>query len=379
MGEIAKDLVVYWNTIPSPYVVDRLNALAEHGGLNFEVWFNERIESDRSWGVDESQWIFRYRYVPKIRIFGRSVHLPFHIFAERPSAIVMGFAKVGFIVGYMWARILRIPVGFHVEPIYESWGKIATFTQWIRRRIFHGIVAVETHGDDGIHYARTMGARKAKIFAVPHTVNPLIYQSDERAQKTRAQQLREELRLEGVTFVYVGRFWWGKSLDTLLKAFCKVQKSSSDPVSLLLIGDGPEEMKLRRLVSDLGLRNVVFVDFVQQIDLPPYYRASHVFVFPTLGDPYGIAPDEAMTCGLPIISTTEAGEIYARVEDWATGFLVPPKDVDAMAEKMRIFVDDQQLIQKMGRAAKERVKDHTPAKWAEGMIEMYKYMLAKNK
>jgi glycosyltransferase involved in cell wall biosynthesis len=144
---------------------------------------------------------------------------------------------------------------------------------------------------------------------------------------------------------------------------------------LLLIGDGPEETSLKRLARDLALRNFVMVDFVQQIELPPYYCASHVFIFPTLGDPYGIALDEAMTCGLPVISTSEAGEIRERVEDGVTGFLVPPKDVNALAGKMRIFVDDSRLIVKMGQKAKERVKGHTPAKWAEGMVEMYRFML----
>ncbi len=52
--------VVYWNNIPSPYMVERFNAVADRGAFEFEAWFNDRIESDRSWNVDESSWRFRF-------------------------------------------------------------------------------------------------------------------------------------------------------------------------------------------------------------------------------------------------------------------------------------------------------------------------------
>jgi len=379
MSRTEKGLVVYWNTIPSPYVVDRLNALAAHDELRFEVWFNERTEADRSWDVDESSWKFSYRYLPKISLLGYSFNLPLYMFLSRPSAIVMGFGKVSFIFGFLCARIMNIPVGFRVVRVFESWGTAHPFTQWIRRRMFRMIFAVETHGRDGAAYARMMGASKARIFIVPQTVNPVIYCSDKKSQKVQAQVLRKKLSLKGITFIYVGRLWWGKSLDTLLRAFAIVQNRAEDPVSLLLIGDGPEEDKLKRLACEMGLQNFVIAGFVQQVNLPPYYRASHVFVFPTLGDPYGIVVDEAMTCGLPVISTTQAGEIHARVEDGVTGFLVPPKDMNALAEKMLIFVNNPNLIKKMGKVAKKRVRGHTPENWAKGMIDLYDYLLRQKK
>ena len=48
-----RPFVVYWNNIPSPYMVERFNALADRNPFEFEAWFNDRIESDRSWDVDE--------------------------------------------------------------------------------------------------------------------------------------------------------------------------------------------------------------------------------------------------------------------------------------------------------------------------------------
>lgn len=60
-GVISMLRVVYWNNIPSPYMVDRFNALAANAPFEFEAWFSDRCHGDRSWTVDESTWRFPYR------------------------------------------------------------------------------------------------------------------------------------------------------------------------------------------------------------------------------------------------------------------------------------------------------------------------------
>ncbi len=86
----------------------------------------------------------------------------------------------------------------------------------------------------------------------------------------------------------------------------------------------PEDGTLRQACAARGIRNVSFVGFIQKRELPRYYALADVFVFPTLGDPYGLVVDEAMACGLPVISTSAAGEIHDRVEDGVNGYIVPP-------------------------------------------------------
>ena len=81
---------------------------------------------------------------------------------------------------------------------------------------------------------------------------------------------------------------------------------------------------MQRICAERGIRNVIFAGFFQKAELPRLYAAADVFVFPTLGDPYGLVVDEAMACSLPIISTSAAGEIRDRVESGVNGFVVPP-------------------------------------------------------
>ena len=97
---------------------------------------------------------------------------------------------------------------------------------------------------------------------------------------------------------------------------------------------------------------------------------SDVFVFPTLGDPYGLVVDEAMACSLPVISTSAAGEIRSRIDDGINGYIVPPEDSDALAERMMVLTKDHELRKSMKRLSAEKVKDHTAEKWAQDFEKM---------
>ncbi|AWN17520.1 Glycosyltransferase [Salinisphaera sp. LB1] len=190
--------------------------------------------------------------------------------------------------------------------------------------------------------------------------------------------LRAELGLKGTTFVYVGRLWWGKGLNYLLDAFETVQRQSAEEVSLLLVGDGSEETALRRVCAERGILNVVFAGFQQKPELPRYYAVADIFVFPTLGDPYGLVVDEAMACGLPVISTSAAGEIRDRIEDGINGYIVPPEDSAALASSMLKLSRDPDARTRMGQMSSDKIQGHTPQQWAEDFERIVSFMLSEN-
>src|SRR5690606_19235364 len=83
--------------------------------------------------------------------------------------------------------------------------------------------------------------------------------------------------------------------------------------------------------------------------LSRYYSASDVFVTTPWYEPFGITPVEAMACRRPVIGSNTGGIRYT-VVDGETGFLVPPKDPDALAEKLAVLAGDRVLSARMGRA-----------------------------
>ncbi len=74
--------------------------------------------------------------------------------------------------------------------------------------------------------------------------------------------------------------------------------------------------------------------FVSAQELVEAYAAADVFVFPSLGDPFGIVIEEAHAAGLPVITSDTVGDVRQRVIDGTSGFVVPAGDPAALAERM---------------------------------------------
>lgn len=178
-----------------------------------------------------------------------------------------------------------------------------------------------------------------------------------------------------MTFAYVGRLWEGKGLDHLLDAYQELARI--DEVNLLLVGDGAQEAHLRKRVLEERIPGVVFAGFVQRDELARYYTAADAFVFPTLGDPYGQVVGEAATCGLPVVSTSAAGEISSRIENNVSGFIVPPANSAALLERMRWLARDPDLRARMGKEAEGRTAGQTLDRWCRDFEAIVAEVLAE--
>jgi glycosyltransferase involved in cell wall biosynthesis len=373
-----RPFIVYWNNIPSPYMVERFNALADRGAFEFEAWFNDRIHADRSWDVDEAGWRFRHRYLPTSTIGKRTLHWPLPIFGRRPDVLVSLYGEPVFVAGWLLARLRGVKTGFRVLMTYDRWVTRSPVKEAVKRYLFRRVHAIETPGKDGRQFAMRYGTPAERIHFATHTIDIPHLEASGAEARLKRDGLRAELRLKGTTFVYVGRLWWGKGINYLLDAFATVQKLSPTEVSLLLVGGGSDEEKLRQQCTERNISNVVFAGFKQKPELPRYYVLGDVFVFPTLGDPYGLVVDEAMACSLPVISTSAAGEIRDRIEEGVNGYIVPPEDSRVLADRMLQLASDSALRTRMGQASAHKIQGRTPERWAEDFERIVDTVLAKD-
>lgn len=370
-----RPFVVYWNNIPSPYMVEQFNALADRDTFEFEAWFNDRTEPDRSWHVNETSWRFRYRYLPTTWLFGRTQHWPMPLLGRQPDVLVSLYAEPVFIAGWALAKLCGVKIGFRVLMTSDRWVSRHPVKEALKRFLFRRVDAIETPGEDGRQFAMRYGAPAEHIFLVTQAVDIRHFSAGSASMCPQRERLRMELGLKGTTFIYVGRLWWGKGVNYLLDAFERVQRQSTEEVSLLLVGDGPEEAKLKQQCTDRGIRNVVFAGFKQKPELPRYYAMADVFVFPTLGDPSARVVDEAMACSLPVVSTTTVGEIRDRIEEGVNGYLVPSEDSSTLAERMLALAQDSALRMRMGKVSAQKIQGHTPEKWAEDFERIVQALL----
>jgi glycosyltransferase involved in cell wall biosynthesis len=377
--------VAYWNNLPAPYMIDRFNAVADRGNLQLEAWFSARTDAERSWEVDESAWRFPYRYLHSVGVGKACLQIPAGLVGRhRPDLLVSLYADPSFLLGRVLAAMAGIPTAFWLEATFDAWVPRRPWKELIKKHVLPSVDGILTVGDDGRCQAEQYGVLPDRIFYAPHSIDVAHFMRRSDAARPQRESLRAELGVAGCVFVYVGRLLGStKGLSDLIDAFASLQRSGSPESSLLLVGDGRDEELLRRRVRDLNLNRVVFTGFRCAADLPGIYAAGDVFIFPTTGDPYGLVLDEAMACGLPLISSSSAGELYLRIDPGSNGLIVPPSDAVALAEAMRTLALDPALRVRMGAASRLKVQGRTPEKWAQdfetAVIEMLNRRMAGRK
>ncbi len=128
-------------------------------------------------------------------------------------------------------------------------------------------------------------------------------------------------------------------------------KTRHPEAKLVICGrDKRMKKKLEELAKRLGIEeDVLFVGEVKRSDISYYFAACDVFVIPSLSEGMPNAALEAMACAKPIVATNVGG-LPEIVIDGVNGFLVKPKDPEALAEKICILLDNEEMRLKMGKS-----------------------------
>ncbi|MCI3948382.1 MAG: glycosyltransferase family 1 protein [Acidimicrobiales bacterium] len=160
----------------------------------------------------------------------------------------------------------------------------------------------------------------------------------------------------GTVLVFVGRFTSAKRVPVLVRAFARARARLSRPASLLVWGGHPGEWEDEHPVSvaaEEGADGIFFAGWRGHEDLPDALGACDVLVMPSVNDSYPQTPLEAMATGLPVLATRSGGFPSMVNVDPArpTGWLVPPDDVDALADALVEAVEQPEERRRRGEAA----------------------------
>jgi glycosyltransferase involved in cell wall biosynthesis len=152
-----------------------------------------------------------------------------------------------------------------------------------------------------------------------------------------------------------------KGLDVLLESWEQVcRERPSRNLLLLLAGMGTDADKLRQRLETFPYQNIRWID--QYVDRPTILRilsAGDIYAFPSRIEGFPVAPIEAMACGLPVIAAQASG-VPEIVKDGeiSGGIIVPPGDSVAFASALGRLLDDEELRQKWGKRARQRVEEY---------------------
>ena len=111
-----------------------------------------------------------------------------------------------------------------------------------------------------------------------------------------------------------------------------------------------------KIVETLGIKDIVrFVGGEQREYLQYYYAAADVTVVPSYYEPFGLVPLESMACGTPVVAS-KVGGMQWTIKDGKTGYLVPPKNVHAFAEKIGYLLEHYATRKHMRENGIERTR-----------------------
>jgi glycosyltransferase involved in cell wall biosynthesis len=168
-----------------------------------------------------------------------------------------------------------------------------------------------------------------------------------------------------------------KGLRYLLEAVAKLRTERH--VELVVIGRLKEGGPSARIIDELGLRDAItFVTGVSDQRIIELYSEAEVAVVPSLYEGFSLPAIEAMSCGVPLVATTGGALPEVVGPDNETALVVPPADVEALAAKIALALDDAQLRARIGAAGRRRVIERwTWRHTAVGTVEHYRALLAE--
>ncbi len=193
------------------------------------------------------------------------------------------------------------------------------------------------------------GVPPQKIVVAGNTVRLKKHLDFQQKHANAAGALKKKLGLENkFVFLAVGGLEKAKRFDLLIKVFQQLQKKEPQ-IALVFVGAGPEQQRLQKLAGDNPNCHFAGAHFE---DVGLYFMLANMFVLPGLG---GLAINEAMAYGLPVIAAPADGTELDTITEGKTGFLINRNDPAGLFEKMNWCVKHPDKVREMGVQAKSLI------------------------
>jgi glycosyltransferase involved in cell wall biosynthesis len=367
--------VVIITEIIAPYRIPVFNALAQHDGIDLHVIFlAENDPTQRQWLVYKDEIRFPYQVLPswRQRAGGHSFLLNWGaksaLRRAAPDFIVCGgYNYVASWQSMSWARRNRVPFILWAESTTRDSRSGHALIEFMKMRFLRRCDAFVVPGKSSAEYLRNYGVADEMILTAPNAVDTRFFAQRAEMIRRDAARHRQALGLPARFFLFTGRLVPEKGTFDLLDAYQALAPDIRKEMGLVFVGDGAARSTLQQRAAAINCGSIHFAGFAQRERLPAYYALAEVLVFPTHTDTWGLVVNEAMACGLPVISSAVAGCVADLVESGWNGRVVPAGDVGRLASAMDELARDAELRSLMGQRSRERIRQYSPEAWAAGM------------
>ena len=361
-----KKVLIVFNH-PAPYKVRLFNELSKTFDLH--VIFERKSASDRSKGFYfEEKYDFTTHKIHGIKIghegfisHGVRKHLQYN---EYDVVIMNGYSHYAEMNAINWMKKWHSPY-----VLYINGGTIKKESSFKRRIKHHFIARANAYfspDEESNKYLIYYGANPKVIYNYPYST---IYENEIVKERPNKEQLRKELGIEfEKVFVSSGQLIERKNYISLVKEWEKFPGK----YGLFLIGDGKQRKEIENLIQNENIKNVVLTGFLPREKMFKYFQAADAFLFPSKEDIYGHVINEALSQGIPVISTNKVNSSVKLVKNRENGFLL-----DSLSGSELENAINNVLTMDAFESCIDTAKENTIEKMAERHVEMINEVIGK--
>jgi len=270
----------------------------------------------------------------------------------QPDVLFLLSSKAGFI-GSLAARQLDLPIkviyrigGWTFNDPWPSWQKLFYLLLEKISAGWKDVIILNNQKDFELAQKNNIKPRR-EILVVPNGLD--IYRMDFFSK----EDARQKLKTPFVKTIIgtIANFYPAKGLEYLIEtaSFFK----NSPEIAFVIIGDGIGRPELEIKIKELGLENKVFLSG-QLANAYKYLPAFDIFVLPSIKEGFPWALIEAMAAKLPVIATS-VGAAPEIIESGKNGFIIPPRDPEAIASAIKTILESAKLASELGIQAHQTV------------------------
>ncbi len=266
--------------------------------------------------------------------------------------VVAGYTRLICWLTFLKAIVSGVPIFLRADTtlLYQNqlplWQKIAKrLLSWVLFRMFKGFLATGKLSKNCFQY---YGVPEEKIFIVPYEADNEYFQASCSIYKSSRKALREEFGISPDKLVILGivKFIERERPMDLIMAYERLK--NRDRASLILVGDGRQRKRIEEYIRQNKLKGIYLFGYRKYSELPKFYAVSDIFVHPAIVEPWGLSVNEAMACGLPVVTTDMVGSAYDLIQEGKNGFIYPAGDIASLTLILEKFIEEPSLCEQFG-------------------------------
>jgi glycosyltransferase involved in cell wall biosynthesis len=223
------------------------------------------------------------------------------------------------------------------------------FLKWVYRHVDIALYV----GTNNKAYFRAHGLKEEQLVFAPHAIDNKRFFDYSGKHEEEAKQWKNEMGIgePDRVLTFVGKFQDTKDPFLLMRAFIE---SGNPGWHLLYVGNGELEQPLKEAAK--GSKNIHFLPFQNQSQMPIVYRLGDVFCLPSKGETWGLAVNEAMACGRALLLSDRCGCTIDLLVEGKNGFAFVSGNDEDLITKMRKLMTPDSPIELMGLASVEMIR-----------------------